>query len=127
MVEILSYSTPFHVHAPFRNPLKTLENQVFFDIFRGYRNNVMKACAIISIVCGNADTYLVTYIYDGDFFNFLLAKIVKLLTTFLKEFRNRVFHRVLKARLHCKVMSSFWIFTVMLKQWRRVNLCFQKY
>ena len=36
--ELKTFFNPFEPNTPFLYPLKTLENQRFSDVFRGYRN-----------------------------------------------------------------------------------------
>ena len=38
----IQHFAPFHANVPFLYPLKTSENQRFFDVFRGYRNGTLE-------------------------------------------------------------------------------------
>ena len=37
----VNFLNPFQPNVPFLYPLKTLENEMFSDIFRGYRNGTL--------------------------------------------------------------------------------------
>ena len=38
---LLIWINPFHANVPFLHPLKTSENQRFYDVFMGYRNGIL--------------------------------------------------------------------------------------